>query len=219
MEATFDNFTYTGCCSGFKRSIMLGQSQPYTRELNLVKKYLEKYPNKNNTYLDIGGHIGTTSLPYSRLYKSIIVYEPNKNNYSYLFKNIDLNQCTNVIAKNVAISNKTSNCNTIYHGCNSGCYYTKENRNGSINQIKLDDEKFENNVDFIKIDTEGSELFVLQGCEKIINRYKPLIQIECNGLSDKYFNYSKKEIYDFMKNKNYKILDDNGNDPLFYYDN
>ena len=41
MEATFDNFIYTGCCSGFKLSIMLGQSQPYTtRELNLVKKYL-----------------------------------------------------------------------------------------------------------------------------------------------------------------------------------
>ena len=35
-------------------------------------------------------------------------------------------------------------------------------------------------VDFIKIDTEGYEYYILQGGIKTINKYKPIIQLEWN---------------------------------------
>ena len=40
--------------------------------MQIVKSYLELYPTNNNTFVDIGGHIGTQSLPYSKLFKSVI---------------------------------------------------------------------------------------------------------------------------------------------------
>ncbi len=218
--SSYDNFIYDGADEIFHYHIINGLSQPYPRELNIVKNYLLKYPNRNNTYLDIGGHIGTTALPYSKLYKNVITYEPNIDSYNYLIKNIQNNKCANIIAKNVGVFNKTMKAKIFRHGTNSGCYYIKESNDiDAFNVIKIDEENIENKVDFIKIDTEGSELYVLQGAKNIIKRDSPLIQVETNNCSNKFFNYDKTEIFDFMEEMNYKILDNNGNDPLFYYDN
>ena len=216
--ATFDNFTYNGGCTSFIRNIQNGTSQPYTRELDLVKKYLLENPNKNNIFLDIGGHIGTTALPYSRLFSTVIAYEPNKSNFNYLLENIKFNNCTNIIAKNVGVFNKNTNGKIIKHGKNSGCFYLKESDEiDSIPMIKLDDETLDGQVDFIKIDTEGSELYVLEGAKNIINKFKPLIQVETNSTSKKFFDYDKKKIFDFLFDLGYKIYNDDGNDPIFYY--
>ena len=51
--------------------------------------------------------------------------------------------------------------------------------------ISLDSVDFNDKIDFIKIDTEGSELYVLQGAKSIINHHKPLIQVETNLLFSK----------------------------------
>jgi len=216
--ATFDNFTYYGACDGFKYHIENGISQPYPRELDLVKKYLLENPRKNNIFLDIGGHIGTTSLPYSRLFSSVIVYEPNKTNFNHLIENIEFNKCTNIIAKNVGVFNKKTNGKIIQHGTNSGCFYLKESDEiNTIPMIKLDDENINGPVDFIKIDTEGSELYVLEGAKNIIDQYKPLIQVETNHTSKIFFDYDKNKIFDFLFDIGYKIYNDDGNDPMFYY--
>lgn len=78
MISKFDNIEYEGACPSFHKSIIAGKSQPYLRELKIIKDYINKNKNKNNLYIDIGGHIGTTALPYSRLFKEVLVYEPNK---------------------------------------------------------------------------------------------------------------------------------------------
>jgi FkbM family methyltransferase len=217
--STFDNITYEGACPGFHSYIISGRSQPYPRELKLVKKYMDMFPNKNNTYLDIGGHIGTTALPYAKIFKNIIVYEPNVVSYNHLVNNIKINKCTNIIAKPVGVSNVISKAIVVKHGANSGCYYIKDStEDTAIDIIRLDDEKIDDSVDFIKIDTEGNELYVLMGAKELIQKYKPLIQVETNKTSNKLFNYDKQEIFKFMTDIGYKVFDDNGNDPLFYYD-
>ena len=213
----FDGFTYFGACKSFHYHIINGISQPYKRELLLIKKYLEQNPEKNNTYVDIGGHIGTTALPYSRFFKNVVVYEPNKVNYRNLLKNIQFNKCNNILCKNIGLYNKTIKANILKHGTNSGCFFIKENNNGDTNLVKLDDEDIPGQIDFIKIDTEGSELFILEGAIKTINKFKPLIQIETNSTSKKLFNYDKSKIFIFMKNLGYKIYDDDDNDPIFIY--
>lgn len=216
--SSYDNFTYFGTCADFHYHIVNGLAQPYPRELNLVKKYLLENPNRNNIFLDIGGHIGTTSLPYSRLFSSVYVYEPNKSNFNSLLKNIEFNNCTNIIAKNIGVLNTNTKGKIIKHGKNSGCFYLKEsNEKDAITMIKLDDENISGQVDFIKVDTEGSELYVLEGAKNLIIKYKPLIQVETNNSSKKFFNYEKKKIFDFLFEIGYKIYDDDGNDPIFYY--
>lgn len=218
MISKYDNIEYEGACKSFHKYIITGRSQPYPRELKIIKKYLENNPEKNNFYIDIGGHIGTTALPFSRLFKNVLVYEPNKTNYDFLVNNIKRNNFKNVEAINCGVSNKNMNAQVVKHGKNSGCFYLKEcNENEGIKVVKLDDLKLEN-IDFIKIDTEGSELLVLEGALNLIKKNKPLIQVETNKCSDKYFGYNKSKIFNFLKELNYKILDDDGNDPIFYYE-
>ena len=227
--STFDNFTYEGACDGFHSYIIRGKSQPYPRELKLVKKYLSKYPNKNNTYLDIGAHIGTTALPYSRLFKNVIAYEASAENYKHLVNNINFNKSSNIVARNIGVSDTTTQAKVVKYGRNSGTWIMGPvdlKEDDPVNVIKLDDEEINNPVDFIKIDVEGSDLRVLKGAKELIEKHKPLIQVETKTwLEDerqlfelnKFWSDDKQEIFNFMSNAGYKIFDDNGNDPLFYH--
>ncbi len=61
-------------------------------------------------------------------------------------------------------------------------------------------------VDFIKCDIEGAELFMLQGAEKTIDTFKPIILIElyeewCNKCG-----YSSKDVITFLSSKDYEIF-------------
>jgi len=217
MEATWDGFTYLVEDHAFQLSINNGWSEPYPRELEIVKKYVKDYPDRNNICIDIGGHIGTTSLPYSRLFKEVYAFEPNLVSYNLFQKNIKLNNNENIKVYNKGVYNKTTECNIVKHGDNSGCYYIKEcKEEGTISTVKLDDLDFDKPVDFIKIDTEGSELFVLEGGYNLLLENKPLLNIETNGLSDKYFGYNKERILELLKSLDYIVLNDDGNNPLFY---
>ena len=221
-SCSYDNFSYCTNDSIFIWHINNGKSEPYPRELDLVKLYLSMYPNYNNIFIDVGGHIGTTSLPYSRLFKKCIAYEPNKESYNFFIDTIKVNNIKNIELYNKGVYNKTTNCIVLPHSdSNSGCYYIKEcldiDNMNKISVVKLDDVHFNTKIDFIKIDTEGSELYVLEGAIEIIKKWKPLIQIETNECSDKYFGYNKEKIFRFIKDLKYEVFNDDGNNPLFYY--
>jgi hypothetical protein len=76
--------------------------------------------------------------------------------------------------------------------------------------------EFDSPVDFLKIDTEGSELYVLEGAYDLLMKHKPLINIETNGHSNRFFGYDKEKIVEFLKSLEYKVWDDDGNNPLYY---
>jgi FkbM family methyltransferase len=218
MEAKWDGFTYLVEDSVFQWHINNGRSEPYPRELNIVKSYLNDYPECNNIFIDVGGHVGTTSLPYSRLFKEVIAFEPNPVSYDLFKKNIEINNNKNIQVYNKGVYNKTTECTIIKHGSNSGCYYIKECDKSELSTpvIKLDDLTYDKPVDFIKIDTEGSEFFVLEGGYNLISENKPLINIETNKCSNLYFGYDKERIFELLKSLDYKVLNDDGNNPLFY---
>lgn len=221
--ASFDNLYYMTDDHDFIWHIQHGLCEPYPRELKLVKSYLKTYPSHNHTFIDVGGHIGTQSLPYSRLFQKVIAFEPNLKSYHFFKENIKRNHIQNITLYNKGVFNTTTTCKLIQHSrCNSGCFYIKEcekNDKDAIDVIKLDDLEIpENeNVDFIKIDTEGSEIYVLEGATELIMKDKPLIQVETNSNSDKYFGYPKDRIFEFLKQHDYKIYDNDGNNPLFYH--
>jgi len=220
MRASYDSFIYNVNDASFKWHIENGLTEPYPRELSLVKKYLDLYPTRNSICLDVGGHIGTTAFPYSRLFKEVIAFEPNKSSYTLFDENIKLNALSNVTVHNKGVYNKHTLCKVVRHStANSGCFYIKECATmdaDTIETVKLDDLTLNGPVDFIKIDTEGSEFYVLEGSRTIITKYKPLIQVETNDCSNKYFGYDKEKIFEFMKQHEYSVFDDNGNNPLFY---
>tara|TARA_R100000152_G_C6782085_1_gene218315 strand:+ start:5025 stop:5705 length:681 start_codon:yes stop_codon:yes gene_type:complete len=210
-------------CSAFHLSISKGSHQPYWEgnpprdsELNIVASYITK-TKRHGTFLDVGGHIGTMSIPFSLMYDNVHAFEPLETNYKFLTENIKANEIDNVQAHNVAVSNRVSKVSVFRHyEHNSGCYAVKEDSDGLVDCITLDSLDFAD-VDFIKIDVQGKEIEVLEGAINTIRKYKPFLMIEADdgqhteeGL--KGFTTLKKEVVEFLSEEDYVIYYDNGSD-------
>jgi FkbM family methyltransferase len=156
--------------------------------------------------LDIGANIGNHSIFMSKILKCGVVYafEPIPYLYEKMLSNFENNNITNIIPHNIALSSKDSSLKCISKlPDNHGSYWLwYENEDAlhpyergylshkgydgseyteSIPSKRLDDIMLSYNIDvlhYIKIDVEGMELEVLNGGINIINRYKPLLQIE-----------------------------------------
>ena len=228
--AKYDDLFYLTNDHVFYQSINNGNSEPYPKHLDIVKKYLKIFPHKNRTYIDVGTHIGSTIIPYSRLFQKVIGYEPQPDNYKFATHNIKLNNIKNAIIYPYGLYDKA--CKGIMKmnvGNNSGCYYFSQlreeeaevNTKELINCKKLDEEQLqeEDNIDFIKIDVHGSELMVLQGAKEIILKCKPLIQIETNIHAKNLYRVYNETTIDFILNLGYRYFDNDGLNPFFYFPN
>ena len=58
-------------------------------------------------------------------------------------------------------------------------------------------------VDAIKIDVEGSELLVIHGAEKTIDRCRPSVQVEIVPKQCALFGYDPQDLYDFFAKRDY----------------
>ena len=138
------------------------------------------------TILDIGGYTGVYSVIAGKasVHSKIHVFEPSHSTVAKLKENINLNNLGDRISvHNVALSNGKGNLFS---------YSTEEEMIASTNRVSripsvnarsvvhssLDSFQIEN-VDLIKIDVEGFESEVINGAEKTIERFKPVIIMEC----------------------------------------
>src|SRR5262245_12565858 len=60
--------------------------------------------------------------------------------------------------------------------------------------------------DFIKIDVEGAELYVLRGAPEILKRYRPLMLIEVFAPWERAFGYGPWEVFTFLMEYGYEFL-------------
>ena len=87
---------------------------------------------------------------------------------------------------------------------------------GTVNQIEdvkietLDNiltSKGVTKIDFLKIDTEGYEYYILKGAEKILSNSKDLIILmECTELGTKRANTSQKDVFEILFRHGYQIF-------------
>jgi FkbM family methyltransferase len=222
FHSAYDDFVYCHNDPIFHHSIQNGQSEPYQRDLAIVAKYVKMFPHKNRGYIDVGAHIGTTVMPYLRMFQTAIAYEPQKDNFEFLTQNIERNGMKDrCVIKNLACSNEERKGTIVPHeGGNSGCYkFVESEKEGTDTKtIRLDDDTgCEFPVDFLKIDTEGHELFVLKGAERTLLRWKPLIQFEANGLSEKHFGVRANDIYQYLYSLGAREWDTSDPANVFFY--
>lgn len=82
--------------------------------------------------------------------------------------------------------------------------YIEEDVNSSLETIVVDDLDLQE-LDFILMDCEGYELNVLKGAEKTINKFHPIIVLEINDATLNRLNITRKEIFNWLKEHNYKF--------------
>lgn len=213
-RVSYDGFTYETDDPVFAETIPRGESEPYPRDLVIVKQYLRAYPTRCRTYVDVGAHIGTTIAPYSRLFESTIGFEANPKTLEFLHANLRENNIQCRVEK-VGLYDHNCRADILLHGSNSGCYCIQENDTGSIECRTLDSYDLQD-VDFIKLDIEGAELAALKGAEQTLRRCKPLIQFESNGMSEQLYGVSYAETLEYLERLGYRIYADAGTNLFFY---
>jgi len=176
---------------------------------------LDKYLNENSVVLDIGANVGNHTVYWGKISKvnKIFAFEPVISTYCILEKNIEINNLSNKVKLfNIGLGDKKTRAKIdIFSIDNIGATSINEDVNGDIKICALDDIYEINNesrIDFIKIDVEGFEKYVLEGAKHILLKHSPIIFIESFPGKDTY-DYT----YNFLKEMGYsnpiKFPDDN----------
>lgn len=135
--------------------------------------------------VDVGANLGYYTLIFSRLVGKdgkVYAFEPEPDNFVLLKKNVDINGCRNVVLIQKAASNMTDKIK-MYLANNPTIHTifdTNEHRRSiDIKAIRLDDyfADYDGVLNFIKIDVEGSESFVIEGMQSILQKTKDLIMM------------------------------------------
>lgn len=172
-------------------------------------------------FIDAGASLGLYSLFASMLVGEegiVLAIEPSRRDFHRLKENSDLNQRKNIRLRMIGLSNATCDrelrvADEIHSGQNtlgSMAYagVRTENRE-RIRVERLDDlilkEKL-HRVDVIKMDTEGHELFVLQGARDTIQRFKPILVVELVDRSLSLQGCSTDQVWDSLAEMGYQIL-------------
>jgi FkbM family methyltransferase len=151
----------------------------------MTTKVFKKVLKPGDAVIDVGANVGYFTLLSSKLvgWRGIVhAFEPSPSNMNTLIHNIKLNKLENIQLYEIAASNKTGRM-TFYTSSTESARHsliqTKEHDNNITVEVnKLDDVLGGHfNVNLLKTDTEGNELAVLQGAEKIITNSQDIILI------------------------------------------
>jgi FkbM family methyltransferase len=193
-----------------------------------ILKLLE-YINPNRNILEIGGHCGTSTIVYASFLnkdKKIFVYEPQKNMYNLLVKNINQNNLQNTIIPNnygVFCYNGMGTMNDIDMDGGGGVISKRYNEENDLNcnfggvglgkdgetikLITMDNMNLDD-IGFIHCDAQGSENFIFSKGIETIKKYRPVILYEnkdfygtylYDNVCKSYPNYMEESIFDIKK--------------------
>lgn len=185
--------------------IALGKYEEYESELMLRSL---RRAQGTSTAVDVGANIGYYTLLLAKVCKKVYAFEPDKECFEILKKNIEENKLKNVTLINKAVSDKKGKVNFVVDKNNFGnsriksqrdCHVAKPPRNDVlIGTVKLDDEVKER-VDLIKIDTQGWEPKVIAGAKRIIKKYRPIMFMEYSPTSYEENNLDYKTMLNFLR--------------------
>lgn len=182
-----------------------------TLEFNFIGSIIRP----NDVVFDIGANIGIYSFWFSKCTNNngkIYSFEPDEANMARFKYAIDLNNIKSIYPQQIALSNTIGKAKFSIG---------LDEQNGLLNDTQVNVEQFkmvdtntldnfctENSVDvinYLKMDVEGAEWFVLNGATSMLNQHKiKIIQLEINNQLLKY-NISVKQLVDYMGSFGYKL--------------
>lgn len=135
--------------------------------------------------IDGGANIGAFTASMLEHFEFVCAVEPVQPTFEQLYTRFKDNPSLQLCPQ--ALWHTTGETVYMTHPVNrtkSTAYYatTKEkNSEHAVKTVTIDDlfSQGFSGVDFIKLDLEGAELHALKGATRIIERYKPVILVEC----------------------------------------
>src|SRR4030042_6975012 len=159
----------------FQPFIFSGVWEPITTKL------FKQVVKEGDVVVDLGANMGYFTLLASRVVGEkgkVYAFEPEPVNHTLLLKNIELNNRTNIIPLQKAVSNITGKVELFIHNKDSGRHTIRQSSNTrefgesvEVECVTLD-EFFQNGPvpDVVKIDVEGVEMLALLGRDSLIRK-------------------------------------------------
>lgn len=196
-----------------RRSHMLTEEETFYASIDYNQKII----------IEAGACKGFFSMFFAKkaIGGKLFAFEPNPSNYFLLNKNLKTNNLTNSIPVNCGLSDSSGRLFIVSSRYNTGKSTFKEDKQASIKrslvpiierevEVKtidtIVDEFGLERVDFIKIDTEGWEPFVVRGMKKTLEKHLPLLYFEIHGLNEMQRRKDISSIYELLKQQNYRIF-------------
>ncbi|MCM1231540.1 MAG: FkbM family methyltransferase [Ruminococcus flavefaciens] len=196
---------------------ILSTGQYEQEELEMVMRIVRYLSDKNGEGIvwDIGANLGWYTLNVCKQYGNFECYafEPVKETYLQLMRNVEINKLRNCKLYNIGFSDKNVREQFYYNTAASGAsslVNLLEDESTKIIQCnfeRLDDFAARNNVpgmDFVKCDVEGAELLVYQGGLETIKKYKPIVFSEMLRKWSAKFNYHPNHIIELFESLGYQ---------------
>lgn len=133
-----------------------------------------KYVKNWDVAVDIGAHVGLWSREFTERFKTVIAFEPVAEHRDCFVKNVTKDNYTlhpfALGEKEAVVKMKTTAHST-------GGTHVDPNSAGDIPMRTLDSFEIPK-IDFMKLDCEAYEIYVLKGAKETLLRCKPVICIE-----------------------------------------
>jgi FkbM family methyltransferase len=156
------------------------------------------YVRQWRTALDVGAHVGLWSMHLAKRFTKVIAFEPDAEHRACFKRNIYNGSSAHVALVGVALGDKASKASLGFEEGSSGGTHLIEGNDVEV--WPLDYFSFEE-VDFVKIDVEGYELFVVQGGERTIRTHRPVMVVEQKpkGLAERYGKKQRDAVDQLLK--------------------
>lgn len=152
------------------------------------------------TAVDVGGHVGLHSFNLAHAFDHVRVFEPVAAHCECFVKNTA--ELTNIHLHQCALGAEEGMVNIRTEPTSSGD--SRIDGVGDIPMRTLDSFDLQE-VDYLKIDCEGAELFVLRGAEATIVRFKPVIMVEQKPGHAQKYGLGERDAVPFLQSLDYRL--------------
>jgi FkbM family methyltransferase len=178
-------------------------------------------PRQGGVAFDVGAHMGLYTLGLSRAVGAsgqIHSFEPNPDSFKRLAEHVSTNRCTNVTLNRTAVGEHRGQKTLLapkYFNTGGATLLQMQlpsswkAQSMEVQVISLDEycSKMEiRRLDFMKIDVQGYEPFVLLGAESAIRSFRPRILIECDSRFLGQAGWSTERLFHLLKTFHYELF-------------
>lgn len=173
--------------------------------------------------MDVGAHIGVYTFFFSKAVDDgkLLAFEPNPLNYDFLCRNIKRNCLGNVKAMNVGLADKEDSLQFVSDRYNTAKGTFKGDKQTLLKQkqspviervvpvLTIDAVVRSEGIkrlDFVKIDTEGYEPFVIDGMPETLREFSPQVYFEVHGLTPEQKTADLRRIFHVLRRHDYRIF-------------
>jgi len=183
---------------------------------------LDKFVSPGDVCIDVGGAYGRYTLPLARRVGEtgkVFTFEPGRYSFKVLSFIKRFYCLDNVSLIKKALSDQEGQIRLFSPVKKSGklgsslAYISKQAQENTISELvpmtTLDSFCLENEVkqvNFIKCDTEGSELLVYKGAQRLIQEQNPVILSEVDKGYLSRFNHTISDLEDFFLKNKYRFI-------------